>query len=472
MNSENKPTAAASIPPQPSLPDAKPWYLRPDSLRPEWVFLILAAVTGLFIALVNPPFQAPDEFAHFARVYQLSEGTLISQKNDSQIGGWIPQAICDASLSFPLEQRFAWPPAGKMLWQPFAPEPRHFIEFMHTALYSPVAYAPAILGVWGARLVGLSGLGQFYASRIATLLGSLLIVFFAIRAAPVFQWVIALVALMPMTVFLSASISADAMTNALALLATALILQSSFARNDSVRAREWLAILAACSLLALTKQMYFLISALTFLVPLARFGSWSRKAMLCLGAIGATLIANFAWAFLIRNTITVETWAHPHQQTMFILSHPLQYAAILWHMFSGWGVTYLIWFVGTFGQLNVYLPPWVWPTYIVALLVAACLDQGHGRPLKFAERSLIIAVCAATVLLVATSQYLSYTFVAAKIIRGLQGRYFIPLAVVGLLAFYNRQPKTHRPAFRLLLIAYCAFVLIVTSHTLVHYYYQ
>jgi uncharacterized membrane protein len=466
MSLENIPNVASPAPPKPS-----PLWLKFDFLRPEWVFLILAVVAGLFIALVNPPFQSPDEVAHFARVYQLSEGTLIAQKNQTQIGGWLPQGIYEAPLPFQKITQLELPTVYKMLKQPFATEPRHFVEFMHTALYSPVAYGPAVIGVWSGRMLGLSALGQLYASRIATLLGWLLIVFFAIRAMPVFKWVMVMIALMPMTVFLSASTSADAMTNALALLTTALILNSALAQKGPVCAREWLTLVAACLLLALAKQLYFPIAALTFLTPTARFGSRQRKTMFCLGVIGAALAANLIWLVLVRDTVTVEPWAHPHDQTIFIFSHPFQYAALLWHMLD-WSQTYLIWFVGTFGELNVYLPPWIWPTYLAALLTAAFLDQGHGRPLKSRERWLIIAVCAVTVLLIVTSQYIYYTSVAAKMIRGLQGRYVIPLAVAGLLVFYNRKIKAPGQTFNLLVIAYCALVLVITGHTLVDRYYQ
>jgi uncharacterized membrane protein len=432
----------------------------------------MAAVAGLFMAVVNPPFQSPDEEAHFARVYQLSEGTLISQKSQDQIGGWLPQSIYDAWLPFPNIKKVDLAIVHKLLREPFAKEPRHFFEFKHTALYSPVAYGPAVVGVWSGRVIGLSGLGQLYASRIATLLGWLIIVFFAIRTMPVFKWVTVMIALMPMTAFLASSPSADAMTNALAMLTTALILRSALARKGSVGTGEWMTIVAACVLLALTKQLYFLIAVLTFMTPVERFGGWKKKTMLCLGAIGAAIAANLLWLILVRNTVTVEAWAQPHEQTMYVLSHPLKYAVMLLQMVLDRWQTYLIWFVGTLGWLDVYLPAWIWSTYLGVLVAVAFVDRGDGRPLEWGERCLIIGMCVATVLLIATSQYISYTGPEAKMIRGLQGRYFIPLAVAGLLVFYNRRVKVPEKTLSIMVIAYCTLVLIVTGQTLVNRYYS
>jgi uncharacterized membrane protein len=451
-------------------------------VRPEFAFLIIAFVAGLFMATVNPPFQSPDEDAHFTRVFQLSEGTLIAQKNQGQVGGWLPQSIFDAYQPFPNIKKVDLAIVHKLLREPFAKEPRHFFEFKHTALYSPVAYGPAVAGVWVGRLIGLSALGQLYASRMATLLVWLLIVFIAIRVIPVFKWVMVMIALMPMTVFLSASPSADVMTNALAMLTTALILRSALARKGSVEPGEWMTIVATCMLLALTKQVYFLMAVLTFMTPVERFGSWKKKTMLCLGAIGAATVANLIWLILVRNIVVVEEWAHPHEQLMFVLSYPLKYAVMLWQMLSNRWDNYLLWFVGTLGWLNVWLPPWIWPTYLTVLIAVALIDKGDGRPLKWGDRVLIIGMSVATVVLIATSLYISYTGLRAKMIRGIQGRYFIPLAVASLLVFYNRKVNASEKVFGMkvnvsekvfgiIVILFCTMVLAVTGQTLIDRYY-
>ncbi len=440
-------------------------------IRPEWVFLIVAAVAGLFVAFVNPPFQPPDEEAHFFRAYQLSCGTLIAQKSQDQIGGWLPQCVLDAWRPFLNIKKAKWATIHKLLKEPFVKNPESFFDFKHTALYSPVAYGPALLGVWGGRVVGFSALGQLYASRVTALLGWLVIVFFAIRAMPVFKWVMVMIALMPMTVYLSASVSADGMTNAMAMLTTALILRSALARESAVEPGEWIVITLACVLLALTKQIYFLIAFLAFLTPVRRFGGWKMKAMLCLGTIGAATAASLIWTFLVRNTVAVESWVNPHEQTVFIFSHPFRYAAFLFENLSDYLSTYLIWFVGTLGCLNVNLPEWIWPTYIICLVAAAFVDKGSGRPLKWSERCLIIGTCAATILLIMTSQYVLYSPPAGKILCGVQGRYFIPLGVPALLALYNRKMEASEKTFSIIVTIYCITVLVVTCQTLVDSYY-
>ena len=441
------------------------------AVSPEWGFLIIAAIMGIFMGLVNPPFQAPDEDAHFFRVYQLSEGTIVAEKSQEKIGGWLPQCIYDAWIPFPGIKKVDPATIGKLLKQSSANTPRYFFNFPHTALYSPVAYAPAVLGVGGGRLTGLSVLGQLYAARLATLLGWLAIVFFAIKIIPCFKWVMVMIALMPMTVFLSAAVSADTMTNAFAMLTTALILRSALARTGSIATGEWMAIAAASVLLALTKQLYFPIAAMVFLIPVERFGSWGRKVKLCAAIIGAGIIVNLIWTIMVRHTVTVEAWAKPHEQTIFVLSHPLAYASVLYHgLLDRWD-NYLTWFVGTLGWLSVYLPAWIWPCYITVLVLVAFVDGGEVRPLKWREKILVAGICGMTALLVVTSQYISYTAPGAKIINGVQGRYFIPLALSALLFFHNRKLRVSKKIIGVTAMVFCAVILAITCHTLVARYY-
>jgi len=43
------------------------------SIRPEILYLIIALIFGFLFVFLNPPFQAPDEGAHLTRMYELSE---------------------------------------------------------------------------------------------------------------------------------------------------------------------------------------------------------------------------------------------------------------------------------------------------------------------------------------------------------------------------------------------------------------
>ena len=57
------------------------------------LFILLASVFGGMIVFVTPPFQAPDDHAHFYRAYQISEFKLLPENFDSIIGSELPTSL-------------------------------------------------------------------------------------------------------------------------------------------------------------------------------------------------------------------------------------------------------------------------------------------------------------------------------------------------------------------------------------------
>ena len=62
-------------------------------LKPQEVFVSFAIVFGILTVLITPPFQGPDEPAHFFRVYQLASGTFFPVTNSNRVGGYIPISL-------------------------------------------------------------------------------------------------------------------------------------------------------------------------------------------------------------------------------------------------------------------------------------------------------------------------------------------------------------------------------------------
>lgn len=61
-------------------------------------------------------------------------------------------------------------------------------------------------------------------------------------------------------------------------------------------------------------------------------------------------------------------------------------------------------------------------------------DGGEGRELSALQRGAALLLGFATLCLVWTALYLSFTPVGADVIRGVQGRYYLPVTMMGLLA--------------------------------------
>lgn len=445
-------------------------------IRPERFFGAAALVFGLFMAFATPPFQSPDEFCHFYRAFQLLEGRIIAERQVNEVGGNIPVSVVKAfepfePMRFDPMTKVDTSVVAQLLKEPFESEPRMWQDFRNTAMYTPVAYAPAFAGIWAAKLSGLSALKMMYAARLATLLCWVGLVFAAIRLTPVFKWVAVLIGLLPMHIFLAGSLSADVMTNGLTMLLIALILRSAFAGKGTFNWREAASILVVSMLLALTKYVYFLLAALAIMIPTERFGSMKRKAVyLCLLA-GADIALNIIWIWLLGEVAVPVAWSEPGNQAKFIMAHPWEYAKVLDATLSiSWDI-YTQSFIGVLGWLDTWLPPWIYPSYLAVMLGVAVVDKGGGRPMRFGERLLVVVTCSAMFVLILTSQYILYTIPRYPTILGVQGRYFIPMSMAALLVLYNRKVKVKEGLISIAVPIFCSIVLVVTCYTLIVRYY-
>ena len=196
------------------------------------VFLPLAWIFGTLYALITPPFQVPDEFQHFYRAYQVSEGRLTAYRQGGAVGGELPVSL--QTFSDRVWGNHPFNPASKAdvhdIWAahtiPLQPQVRQFFVFGNVSWHSPTNYFPQAAAIAVARRIGLGPLGIFYAGRIGNLFCWSLLVYFSLRLIPVMDWTFLLLALTPMSLAQAASLSADASVNGICFLFVAASLRA------------------------------------------------------------------------------------------------------------------------------------------------------------------------------------------------------------------------------------------------------
>jgi uncharacterized membrane protein len=151
------------------------------------------------------------------------------------------------------------------------------------------------------------------------------------------------------------------------------------------------------------------------------------------GLLAASAAATIVWfAALAPHIVYVREGVDASAQLSAILTHPLSYARVLVNTISGYYVAVLtLEFIGIFGWLNVLMPLGF---YLVAvlLLVSTCIVLRTDERSSPIEATWSLVLLAITFVLVATSQYLSWTMVGSNHIEGISGRYLLP--TIGLLA--------------------------------------
>ncbi len=428
-------------------------------------FALIAAIFGAVFAVLTPPFWGHDEITQFGRAYQVAHGGFLPQEihDDRGVayGGDIPVTV-DELMGYALRDYTSNPdePAA-MVGDPLAydrlesrpvSDAQRPMWFTNTAAYSPVPYLPAALGIRSAELLGLDVGGLQLLTRLCGLLAYLLVVgfgLFALRNTRV-QWLAFTVAVLPIAVFQAGTVTADTLTNAIALLVGMLLVKSLFVGADLTRPERY-ALLGSAVVLPLCKPTYVLLAMLLVVVPPARLGLRKRWLPWVFAATGFVLFA--IWTKISSPTTEgmgfmrkQSQWYSviPGDQLKGILGDPIDFAQTFEHSIARRDLEWFNEFFGELGFAYINVPA----TTIVACLLALAVSVGVAeRMVADNRRTWIVALAlAASVGMIYTTLYMSFSPVDYFIIDGVQGRYFVPLAIVFFAVLLRWMPLRLAPA--------------------------
>jgi len=446
-------------------------YLR----KPEIAFVWIGTIWGSLFLLVTPPFQVPDENRHFYRAYQLSEGNLLGTKQDDAGGGELPESVIytaeDPShviLRFHWERRYRFRDTFMLLGFPLEPHKRMFIPFV-SVIYSPIPYVPQVLGILPARLLELPPILMMYFGRIFNFATWLALTYLAIRITPIYKWLFALLALMPMSVFQAASLSVDAVTNGLAFLTIAFFLRCAFDEGKTIRLRDMVLLLLLTLCLSLCKVVYFLLVFLFLLIPRRKIGSVRRYLLLLLTLATANIIVAGLWNFCIRDfSATVRPAAQVQAQIELIKTQPGQYLSILLQTIRHRTGYLCDTFVGRLGWLDTSLPTCLVVCWWLLLAAAAILESRPTIHVTLLHKGILSGIMVITLLLMFTLMFIYWEPLGDTIIRGVQGRYLIPISPLLFMLLYSkrlgRDIRGYEPVLIIAIGFFLTVALLVTAN--------
>ncbi len=426
------------------------------------IFLILAAFFGLQYSLITPPFQVPDEINHFFRAYQISEGYFKSIKLNDRVGGYIPESLGLFTDSYRL---FTLNPYSKLNFDYLSstkkislqPEKKIFKDFPNTALYSPVSYICQSITIYFLRIFNCRPFYLLYASRITTLISWIILVYFSIKILPVNKMLFAFLALLPMSLSINSSISADVMTNGLSFLFIAYILKVAF-KNEHFTKKDFLIISIIVIFLGFAKLIYVALVLLFLIIPKSKFSSIKTYSMVFILLLVLGIGSSVIWKRNIdslytpydkyskqyRDDTIIADGVDMGKQINFINENKLRTIKIFVHSYRDEFNYMTVSYIGILGWGDTNLPNWfIIINYIIIFLLVITANV-EKFSFNIYQRALLLLVFIFITILIMLSQYLSWDKVGSTNVYPLIGRYFIPVFPLAFLAIVNQ--RLHIPS--------------------------
>ena len=279
-------------------------FLIRSTFRAEIVYFVIALIFGPLFVFLNPPFQVPDEGSHMSRIYELSELQF------SKTGKTIPASIVKIDSTF---LRLHFIPDEKTSKKEILSLTKIKLEpKVRRASNGPdyiCPYLPQVIGVVIGKIFTSTALALLYFGRFFNLLFAILIVFIAIRITPFSKWIFLLLALMPKTLYMMASLSYDAFVISNSFLLIALFLYYAF-KAAKLNWRDIGLLFFLSLLLAFCKPPYFIIGFLFLIIPVRKIGSWLKYLLIFSVFVVSMLLAQGMWSLvggLIKSPDVVKT---------------------------------------------------------------------------------------------------------------------------------------------------------------------
>jgi uncharacterized membrane protein len=450
--------------------------------KPQNIFLLLELVFGLLFVFFTPPALVGDEPNHFFRAYQISEGQIIGEKQDDFSGGWLPRSVIwtnrqlVGNIEMNQDVKFNTDLISELLYLPLEPENQFFERFPNTVVYAPVAYLPQVLGILIGKFFAVSPLIMIYLARLANLLFFIALAFAAIRITSVHKWVFCLLCLTPTSVFQVASASVDAFTYGICFLTIAVFLSYALNDEEKLGSADLLKIFVLSLLAVLSKQAYIFLPLLFLLIPRRKIGSTGKYLFIFSSLFAVCLLTEGIWSSLVKAIYLpyrTDIPINPELQLAFIINHPFNFIDVAMRNYIFSFSYYFKTFFGQLTWLDLYVPTYLMVFTCLVIIVVALLDKDSKKTISKINKLIFLLIIISTAFLISALLYMTWSPIGGNFIEGIQGRYFIPVAPLIFLLFYQQKLKwRHFHRFAPLIITVAViFSLIITLLTVYQRYY-
>ncbi len=457
-------------------------------LKPEIIAVSLILIFGIVFIFLIKPLQVPDESHQFLRAYELSDGQLFSSKNTKKgcvLGGgqishqkkqfqnFLPTSV----VSFITQNRNNYN-EHILLNSNLNPSKLTSVCSTQTELNSPIGYVPQVIAILILRIINAPPIIMDYFARLFILIAWTIIIYFAIKIIPVRKWTITAIALLPIAIQQSISISPDALTTSLTALLAAYIIRSYYQNREKHFTKDLIIITILSSLATLSKPVAIATIVLIPFYFLNTVNKTQRKKIILLKIVAMLipLISYLMWSFLMasHNISINETFILSYQKSQFFKSSQFNE----FKLFLRDAKNYLLYgvYFSQFGSFEWFSKsfPHVFDYLGIAGLTIILLVSYESKKtlniIKDKQTHLLNfgIFVSATGVFVATlfSLFIIWTPINSMLIEGIQFRYFLPILMILATINNTKFLKSSSKWYRNFIITYVLIFFIISALTL------
>jgi uncharacterized membrane protein len=410
-------------------------------------------VTALNLVFI--PFHAPDDVDHFERAYMFSRGEIWPETRPGAHSGGMVDTALQRYAAQELAAVYNWPRTGPLL-SSIGPDPAAraatwsgddaFNPFMAAAItYLPLIYLPQTVAIWIGKALDLSLETTIFWARELNGAVAIALAFGALAAWPIPGALVLLLLFLPKTLLHLASNSPDPIYYALVIGIVGLVCHAS--RPGAARLWPYLAIAVAFLVICPVRPPAAALALPVF--ALAR----RQRAWLGAALVAVALAISLKWTTTVLASTVTDACAN---DSIPIAAKIVEFLRSFWQVIPATvadrGGYFWISFIGELGWgagpagWTDPLPNWIYPVAAGMLILALGVDAAGRFSIPLELRVTFAVAAVGFTFAIFLALYVTCSSYQQPIVRGIQGRYFVPVLICLVPVFSGLMPP--RPAWR------------------------
>lgn len=432
----------------------------------EKAYLILATIFGITMMFIIPPFNVPDEGAHFNKSFEYTLNHKDAKCN-------LPESVENFRYKY---EHGSYDYDAKLNFKSYFSDLLENGNYKKTSnntrgygntINLPVlAYVPSIITFAVLRIMNASPFILFFSGRFANLMIMIIICYYSLINLPRFKNIIFVVALLPIFLHQGMGINQDWLTNAMGIAIIAYIIKIKYL-YDKIKIKNILILSVMAVSIAFCKFGYFFVTLLALAIPNDKFKNKKIGIIFkVLIIIVPAFIAYLQNSGAINDAANVESESN-YYALSYAIENPFKIIKIFWNTFVQRGKLDLLSGLSDgFGISTKWLDSIasfiVGNTCLILILTAKNEDE---KKIKLSERIFLFLTFGVIFGVIYCSLFFTWTVKGSETVSGLQPRYFIIPALLLYMSLDNdilRINKKHKTTIQVVSLLIMYFTIFTT----------